>query len=653
MCILWVSCSNHKSRSKTAQVDVKAVETFRSQLKELKAITDDSTKFVLIQELYVKADPAVRNEVCRDVLTITTKILFYSPEANEEALTFYWWIASDSSLAVKSRNYANTGLSQYYAHMIRNADSATYYVNRVYLKGPVVTDSLNALVYGIYGQINQLRGQLKESAANLYKSAAYTEKTKDSGRLASINGNLANLYRSLGDFNKAVEQRKKALKYYYQVNDGAGIVVFAGGLAADYMDLNQIDSARKYFTQAEDLYKQGIKNPVAEYFLDVTKGGMYISLKRFDSSVYYFDKAKAMLKYLNDEEQDMLFFVASTIAYSHFRSVRGEADKMETYASANATEGNIQRAAEVYFALYNISITQKLGHESIDYYRQYDSLGRLLEDKNNREFVAELESKYETQKKSLKIQVQQRQIERRETLNIVLALSFVLVLVLGSFFFARLQLVRSRKDADQQQQFTKDLLKNTEDERRRIARELHDGVGHELLTLKSKVPGIADAEGKIDAIINDIRMLSRNLHPVVLDQIGFAYSIEHLCEQAMTGGNLFVSAEIDYNDELGRDEELQLYRIVQESLSNVIKYAQARAAKITIAPKENCLHVTIIDNGRGFDVEEKMNSKSAFGLNSITQRCRSLNGKITMNSTPLGTTINLEIPIQHAVHSNS
>lgn len=104
-----------------------------------------------------------------------------------------------------------------------------------------------------------------------------------------------------------------------------------------------------------------------------------------------------------------------------------------------------------------------------------------------------------------------------------------------------------------------------------------------------------------------------------------------------------VTAEIDYDSVLSSSDELQIYRIVQEALSNIIKYADAIAAKISITENENSIIIEIKDNGKGFNVEETLNSKSSFGLHNIIERSRAIGGQANITSNTNGTIITIDI----------
>jgi signal transduction histidine kinase len=194
------------------------------------------------------------------------------------------------------------------------------------------------------------------------------------------------------------------------------------------------------------------------------------------------------------------------------------------------------------------------------------------------------------------------------------------------------------------QLYTKQLLEKTEEERKRIASDLHDSVSHELLNLKNSVTEKPnEVNDKIDFIINDIRNISRNLHPVMFEKVGLKASIEQLIERTQSVHNFMVTADIQYNSSLTSSDELQVYRIIQETLSNIIKYANAVAAKITIEENNSAINIEIKDNGNGFNVTEALNSTEAFGLHNIIERSRAIGGEAKITSDKNGTLVTIEI----------
>lgn len=282
------------------------------------------------------------------------------------------------------------------------------------------------------------------------------------------------------------------------------------------------------------------------------------------------------------------------------------------------------------------------------YLRKLEAMNRQYDARAHLEKMTALDKKYQTKEKEAKLLLQEKQIQQKNFSIASLAVSFVVIIILTLIGFLVRRQRRLKREKLLHTQFTGQLLQNIEQERGRIAGELHDGITHDLLTLKNTLQNGIDSSGeKIDRIINDIRQISRNLHPVMLDKIGLRPSIENLCERYMQDERLFVQTEIAYEKQLSPDGELQLYRIIQEALSNIEKYARAHAARIVIAPKDHLLLVSIQDNGIGFDVPETISNGHAFGLHSIMERSKALGGEARITSGDGGTIIQIEIPIQY------
>lgn len=256
----------------------------------------------------------------------------------------------------------------------------------------------------------------------------------------------------------------------------------------------------------------------------------------------------------------------------------------------------------------------------------------------------ELNKQHQTEKKEQEISLQKATISNNKTaiafLVSLLAALFLVIAVVLTFQKQR----KIRAENRNAQLYTKQLLEKTEEERKRIASDLHDSVSHELLNLKHTIGKDTSATSdKIDTILNDIRSISRNLHPVMFEKVGLAASIEQLIERAQSVNDLMVTADIDYKGSLSATDELQVYRIIQEALSNIIKYAEAVAAKIIVLENDHELHIEIKDNGKGFLVQEALSGPDAFGLHNIIERSKAIGGLARISSDKSGTIITIDL----------
>ncbi len=246
----------------------------------------------------------------------------------------------------------------------------------------------------------------------------------------------------------------------------------------------------------------------------------------------------------------------------------------------------------------------------------------------------------------LRVEKEKQRLAEKELENNKL---YLVVAFLGSLFTAAavglyltfLKRRQQHKDALLQENFTHQLLEKEEDERKRIATELHDGINHDLLALKNNLllhkPVQAD---DVEEVITSVREVSRNLYPSLFESVGLQASLESLC-QRLTAAGFFTTCDIAYKATLSKQDELQIYRIVQEALNNVMKHANAEACKITIRSNDAELWVEIKDNGIGFNAKRARESALSFGLQSMKQRARAIGADLRWESGATGTIVTL------------
>lgn len=208
---------------------------------------------------------------------------------------------------------------------------------------------------------------------------------------------------------------------------------------------------------------------------------------------------------------------------------------------------------------------------------------------------------------------------------------------------------------------TSSVLEGQERERRKIARELHDGLGQMLTALKFNIQGIKPAatpeeQEYIDGIkhmlqdtILEVRRISFDLMPSVLSDFGLSAALLHLSERFSINGSSNVSVEFVGARDIGRFEkniEINTYRIIQEALNNAIKYAEATNIILDLQFVSGTIRFSVQDNGKGFTPQDKRKTDgSGRGMTNIRERVSLLNGNLIFNSIiEEGTTITVEIP---------
>lgn len=216
-----------------------------------------------------------------------------------------------------------------------------------------------------------------------------------------------------------------------------------------------------------------------------------------------------------------------------------------------------------------------------------------------------------------------------------------------------------------QEAFTRQLIVSQENERKRVASDLHDGLGQDLLVLKNRL-GLLAADSKqspeltrkltelsADAsrAINEIREISHALRPAALEQVGFTRAVEWMVEQlGKTSPITKFSTELqDIDGLLPSDQEISLYRIIQEGLSNATRHAQAARVMVEVRHEGGSLRVSLFDDGKGFEPDHtngNNHGRRGFGLAGMRERAKVLGGRIEIQSERgKGTRLTLTAPL--------
>lgn len=245
-----------------------------------------------------------------------------------------------------------------------------------------------------------------------------------------------------------------------------------------------------------------------------------------------------------------------------------------------------------------------------------------------------VERNTELNKAKLKAETE-RDITIRNSVIIVLSCVVLIIFLLVSYLYMRYQ-------RGKQKEFSILLIQTQEEERKRISKDLHDGIGQNLLMIKSEC---GNNTPLVEITIDELRTISRNLHPVQLEKLGLKEALESVVQNAEKSSNIFFSHEIaDINSLLDNNKQINLYRTVQECISNIIKHSKASSARITVENQKNNIITTIYDDGVGFNISE-MKKKKSLGLTSISERVKLMDGTLTIMSGNKGTRV--EIKISH------
>jgi signal transduction histidine kinase len=219
------------------------------------------------------------------------------------------------------------------------------------------------------------------------------------------------------------------------------------------------------------------------------------------------------------------------------------------------------------------------------------------------------------------------------------------------------KLKQSREQLKQMMIHQQDLI---EEERNRLAMDLHDGIGQDLVVMKMRVSNALENAvdqseinyldnllSNLDNTITDLKAILHNLKPKVLEEFGLEAALVTMSSRIKKEFNLKGQVSFTgFNGRMDNAFELTIYRIVQEALNNIVKHSKAGEFDINLLSSDGSIRILISDDGVGFNYEETLSSLSGFGLKGMRERIENNHGSLNIESSPdTGTLLIIELPI--------
>jgi len=460
------------------------------------------------------------------------------------------------------------------------------------------------------------------------------------GRLYNSLGNLST---KLNNFDQAIRYFKTSVVYFQNANEWIALSSTLSHIGIGFSKKNQMDSALVYYLKALKI-KEDIHDEKGLPSIYNNIGTIYGQKSETKLALRYFEMALEKVIPFQLKNSEATFY--NNIADMHLK-----------LHNTRLAEWNLQKAMEIGNIIHSNAIRANafqglslLALQKGDYQNAYQYQVRhtaLKDSVFNLETTRDLNEKivlYETEMKDKEIELlnvekrsqeaSNQQIQSDQKLILVLVISGSLFFIFGLIFFYY------RRQRLAQKAFLVQLIHSQEEERKRISKELHDGIGQSLLVLKNNM-----TEGKplIESTIEELRTISRNLHPILLEKLGFKKAIENVVDLASKSTSIYMSYEIDdVNKVLNPEQQINIFRIVQECMSNILKHSQATAARVVISKLGHKVKITIFDNGIGFNLSEAKKKKS-LGLASMAERTKLISGDIQISSIPGQTKIEIKV----------
>jgi signal transduction histidine kinase len=534
--------------------------------------------------------------------------------------------------------------------------------------------------FGIAANYNAI-GTVYKTIAVYDSAAVYYTKAVIFSEAAGIYSNLGLIYVNLGDVYYELWKYDEARKYVLKSKEINEKNKNLSGLALSYITLGKIDSEEGNFQAALDNYRQ------AEILYGQLKDTLHLCDIRNNIGIVYKDQRryKEALEYYSlalEGYTKLAYLRGVVVVLGNMANVRSlqarysEAFKLNDTVLKLATQFNFVEYRKD--ALNRISMDYlKQGNYRMAYEYQalyYESKDSIFNIEKER-LISDLLFKYEKEKDQARIlalemenlqkdlEVKQKTLQRNAFL-----FSVIIIVSLAIFMFLYIN-QRRRKDRiiaqhriqqleeEKKLMAAQALVEGQEEERKRIAHDLHDGLGVLLSATKMQFTAIRDvspanmpfierATQLLEQAAGDVRKISHNMMPGLLTKMGLFEAVEDLFENISDNENLTSSCFIPEGlKRLPENQEIMVFRIIQEMVNNTIKHAEAKSVRLEMNIQNAVLELLYTDDGKGFDVEKSMESRS-LGLKSIQSRVNFLKGELSIDSQPgRGTRYLIKVPV--------
>ena len=523
------------------------------------------------------------------------------------------------------------------------------------------------------GLIYWNKGETEKAIDHYIRSAEIFEKINDMIGLGNNYNNIALILHEDG-------QHAKSLRYHRQALQIRKRIKHTYGIAASYSNIGQLyftgipqnyDSALYYLELSIPL-KQELKDQYGLARTYHSIGDIHLNQGHVDKALTFMQMTlKLQLAIKNAEGYTSTYYNISG-AYSKLRDHRMQLiylDSAETFATANDDR-------TLLWKIYRqkASALSKTGsfEAAYPYWVRYSELKDSLLNVERSEKVEELETRFRTaeQEKELAakqsaLALAQLKVENRNKWVIGLVSGLISLILLGTLLFQTYRRkIQDEKYAAvilERERGLRAMIQATEEERKRIAKDLHDGIVQTLtgLSLRLQKQFVAlkadteqqkkfqESQAMLNDSISEVRTISHQMMPRVLSEMGLIPAIDDMLGKSL--GNTDIIFEFEHHkvegERFAENVEVGLYRICQELVNNIIKHSEAKAVSVQLFRTSSHLVMVVEDNGKGFTFEST-EDVNGIGLMNITSRAKAMKGEVNYQPSPKqGTVATIRIPL--------
>lgn len=629
-------------------------DSLAQQLKKELPNTTKAKSSFLLSEFYLRTDTAKAEQYLQQGLVYSEGNSFM------EAVSLYY-----KALQMMTKN------PELAEKMLLQSDAS--------LKNFKTKDALlvRSMCWHSYAFRHHLRNEIKESIEIiLHKAIPLAIQSGDLGFLGKNYFLLSAGFKNLGQHTKEKIYLTKAVSILKKANTPQYLAMIYQSIGENYISLGKLEEAKSNLDSMMTLLKP---YPQSEMWLEYYAGEAlrFNTALQFDSALAIVEKGVVLAKRFKGT------YAEKRILLQKFYALHSKKDFPEATEVALALIKDKQFMAwetnklQIYYGLATSYEGMKNRQNAYKWLKLYSGLSDSLSNSKLKETANLLEVKYRTAENQKKIVALNAENEKAKLaaknsrlVNWLLGLASIFLLIVAFFgwLFYRnskklalqkdLNHQQELKDIDRQQQIklVQVMLNAKEDEQNRLARDLHDGLGCMLAIVKLNLTDYIQEQSnhnthelqnivaQLDTSIAELRRISHNMMPEMLLKLGLKALLKDLCESAASTALKVDFQYLGIKNNLLAQEQINIYRIIQEAITNATKHAQAQNLLLQCSQNEDVFFITVEDDGKGFDATH-LDKVEGIGLSNIKSRVEYLKGKIEILSerNKRGTSINIEL----------
>jgi two-component system NarL family sensor kinase len=524
--------------------------------------------------------------------------------------------------------------------------------------------------YQLKAMMLRMKDQSSDAITAYMEAIRYFEKGNYKPGIADGYVGIAAMFVAQTQYVKAIEYHQKALMLYKELNLVSFVSQETGNLGIVESRLKHYDKSLNYFKQALKILEgTDDQSGVADIYNNM--GETYFDMKKYQQAINCLKRAEIIRKKIDEPKNLSYTLNYLGMAYEKL----GDKVKAITYMKqAHSLAAKLNNTVQIQDSFEAMSAFYAHNRQ-LDSAYFFSNKFRLLKDSvditDNKKAFNSLLIKYETEKKQQQINSLNQEntiqklsiVNRNKTIGIIIGF-ILLAAIVGALFYNRHQLKQKAQKQQQmltqQDNLTKAVIEAEEKERKRIASDLHDGVGQLFSAVKMNLGGLIDrvkmereedrflAEktmALVEESCKEVRVISHQMMPNMLLRSGIASDVKSFIEK-IDSERLKVNVEANgFKNRIESNVETVLYRVIQETVNNVIKHAKASKLDIILNRDSAGITAVIADNGIGFNADHR-DSFDGIGLKNIAARIEYLKGTVVYYSSPgKGTSVNVWVPV--------